>query len=249
MMVNKEFATVLQRKMESYVEEGKEITHKEETFVSSTDLTLLIEQHIEPLLKERLKRVVVFDIDSTLLFHLPLEGINVVAPAKVLYDMAIRYRHLVYIVTARPNTASNRKQTIDELNKLGIRQFRELFMAPSRLNTNSGIAHFKACAREYIAAHERQPILLNVGDRWTDLIPFISEKGVVLFEQEKDTCTDVVFILFSSPKPYDQVVLWNLKVPDEIGLRRASSLQTPFCPMPSFQMNRPMQCPLMDQYR
>jgi hypothetical protein len=110
---------------------------------------------------------VIFDIDDTLVDSKE----KPISSMLKLYRLCISLGFVVNIVTARPESKQNRRETIKMLNDRGISNYEALYMMPANLNpTASIISIYKANARADIA--DRHAILANCGDMWTDHIKY-----------------------------------------------------------------------------
>lgn len=110
---------------------------------------------------------VIFDIDDTL-----VDGKEKpIASMLKLYKLCIALDFTVNIITARPESRNNRKETAQMIHENGIRTYEALYMMPSDWNTTaSDISIYKANARADVAS--RHNILANCGDMWTDHIKY-----------------------------------------------------------------------------
>lgn len=110
---------------------------------------------------------VVFDIDDTL-----VDNKEKPIPSMIkLYKLCISLGFVVNIVTARPESKKNRKETSQMLDDRGISMYEALYMMPANLDTTASIISiYKANARADIA--ERHEILANCGDMWTDHVKY-----------------------------------------------------------------------------
>lgn len=110
---------------------------------------------------------VVFDIDDTL-----VDGKeNNIIPVVKVYRLALALGFLCYIVTARPESPSNRRYTREMLSKNGIANYQELYMMPSKLTpTFQSISLYKFKMRTDIS--KQHEILCNIGDMWTDHLKY-----------------------------------------------------------------------------
>ena len=130
------------------------------------------------------RSAIVLDIDDTVLTFRNGDYNDPVAikPMKSLYDHAIKKGFPVYFVTARSDThvvengkiVQNRDITHRELNDLGYTEYENLFLMPkSAPRDTKGISEYKRKARQQIYKESRiDRIVLNVGDRWHDLLLF-----------------------------------------------------------------------------
>lgn len=111
--------------------------------------------------------LIVFDIDDTL-----IREDN--TPIPEIVNLLHRLRQLnakIFLVTARH--PSIRDMTIAELENIGITSplhYDELLLCPQEYRKHmKSIGDWKKSARQRIANKYRIPILLTVGDQWTDL--------------------------------------------------------------------------------
>ena len=83
----------------------------------------------------------------------------------------------IFLVTARH--PSIRDQTILELQDIGIfpPHYEQLLLCPEKYRTSMKlVGEWKRAARQQIANKYQMPILLTVGDQWTDIISVKSVK-------------------------------------------------------------------------
>ena len=120
------------------------------------------------------RQLVVFDIDDTLLNDHS-------APLKETIQLLKRLRQLnarVFLVTARH--PSTRNETVEELKSIGVypdKDYDELLITPIHARVSmKHVGDWKKAARQSIANKFQMPILLTVGDQWTDIVPVESER-------------------------------------------------------------------------
>jgi len=125
----------------------------------------------------------VFDIDGTLLQLLaPSDAVAVGAqPGKVVAPLPEHFRFLrlaeehgckrVHMVTARPESAHNRATTRRDLGEVGVVPFSLGMMDPSKTRETQLDAktRLRGIARRYDGRRDDTQLLLNVGDRITDI--------------------------------------------------------------------------------
>ena len=107
------------------------------------------------------KPAIVLDIDGTILFQ--NEKLICNTPIRRLVNECLKNKIEIFVITARPESYSNRKLTEEQLSKCGIRTKR-LFMMPA----NSEYGTYKYKCREFIR-NQKYDILLSVGDQWADI--------------------------------------------------------------------------------
>jgi len=104
-------------------------------------------------------QAVVFDIDDTLIssktHQLIIDIFN-------FYQYCIDYGYNVYIITARAGTIKNMNATIQQLQDLGINNYKRLYF---RKPQDMRIAHSKKMARKHIPHN----IILSIGDQPYDI--------------------------------------------------------------------------------
>jgi len=126
--------------------------------------------------------VVVFDIDGTMVREDRPEATPIIAMRNI-YKAALRHGCALYIVTARPNmrraattvmgaSVSNLELTRRELAKAGYdaSQFRQIHMLPSNASSDENYSRYKAERRSDSALDAGEPLVLNVGDQFADLM-------------------------------------------------------------------------------
>lgn len=113
-------------------------------------------------------RAVVFDIDDTLIHALSADPSS---PLRLFWRTCGLLGLHRYIVTARPEVAldegcTNRGATVEELATHGLGDFVGLYLMPK---DEASPAVYKARARQAIVAATGAPLLLNIGDQWSDM--------------------------------------------------------------------------------
>lgn len=111
--------------------------------------------------------LIVFDIDDTLLSEDDEPLHEVIALLKRLRGLHCR----IFLVTARHTSA--RAFTIQQLNRIGVRadMYDKLFLAPEHYRKSMrDVGVWKKMVRQSLANEFGEPILLTVGDQWTDLL-------------------------------------------------------------------------------
>ncbi len=147
---------------------------------------------------------VVFDIDQTLLVMdrevQKCSFAKHVDAGKKLYDKATAKNFAVHLVTARPYTESNHEWTKKQLKCLGYDNYKSLHMVG-----RNDPAQDKRKARQLIIQNTKdRPILLNVGDQWSDHVehyPLDAAGG-----------KDRFFLFCGDP---GEGVMWYLKMPEK----------------------------------
>jgi len=116
---------------------------------------------------ETLERpLIVFDIDETLVLEGSKPLPEVIALLKRLRALNCR----IFLVTARHPSA--RDYTVKELASVGITSeyYDELALCPAKYRVSMNyVGDWKKSQRQAIANKHAMPILLTVGDQWTDL--------------------------------------------------------------------------------
>lgn len=170
---------------------------------------------------------VVFDIDETMLRNRMAKNDHQltdlgsrtikIKPALDLYKLCLENNVDVYFVTARPDAPSydpktgkeisNRDFTIQELCKIGVNRYKQLFMMSERERNQ---AKFKYYARKNIVQKYGKHIILNVGDKWTDLTyPRTRETKEKVTELIRDTRKDRCYAV-----KLDDFAMMSLKLPN-----------------------------------
>lgn len=110
--------------------------------------------------------LIVFDIDETLVLDDSKPLPEVIALLKRLRALNCR----IFLVTARHPSA--RDFTIKELADVGVTSdfYDELALCPQRFRVSMNlVGDWKKSQRQAIANRYKMPVLLTVGDQWTDL--------------------------------------------------------------------------------
>ena len=115
-------------------------------------------------------RPVVFDIDDTIIDSMSSNR----NPPLCLYWRACGLLGLSrYIVTARPDVmledgSSNRVATEQQLAEHGLTEYEALYLMPADQSPDMQAA-YKQDARRAIVEATGSPILVNIGDQWSDM--------------------------------------------------------------------------------
>jgi len=118
---------------------------------------------------------VILDIDNTVIMTPSRRrALGVTSPKLALgtavYAEALRLGFQVYFVTARGHTEQVRQFTESELQHYGFGQHEGLFLMPDVTRpTVESIGIYKTAIRTMLHQHAA-PIVLTVGDQWTDLL-------------------------------------------------------------------------------
>ena len=114
--------------------------------------------------KNRYKKVAVsFDIDDTLIYS---NDNTIVKPIYNLYKLCIQKGVAVFLITARLHTSFVYEHTVNQLKKLGITGYKDLYLMPLSYNFNS-IA-YKENTRKKIT-EQGYTIILSIGDQVCDI--------------------------------------------------------------------------------
>ncbi len=127
---------------------------------------------------------VVFDIDDTLVDR----NERPIPPLMQLYHWCAENHIRCFVVTARPESTTNRMATSSMLAEHGIVP-KHLYMMPatSGLPSPEQVSRYKRQCREEIA--QRYKILGNFGDMWWDVIRLPVERAhSVLHERDEREC-------------------------------------------------------------
>jgi predicted secreted acid phosphatase len=110
--------------------------------------------------------LVVFDIDETLVLENSEPLPEVIQLLKRLRSLDCR----IFLVTARHPSA--RDYTVKELTSVGLTPdlYDDLALCPAKFRTSMNfVGDWKKSQRQAIANRFHMPVLLTVGDQWTDL--------------------------------------------------------------------------------
>lgn len=105
---------------------------------------------------------IVFDIDDTLLYS---HNKNPIKSIIMLYNYSKMKGITPYIITYRQKTPDNVKYTIDELNKIGVSGYNQLYLAPQGIDPWT----YKINVRKYITENNHMNIIMSVGDSDWDI--------------------------------------------------------------------------------
>lgn len=102
----------------------------------------------------------------------PKENIGwMMKPTRKLFDACLEMGYSVFFITARPDFPENVKWTRYELSHHGFDGYTELFMIPSTTEKTDTLgSEYKRRARSMIETRHGKSIVLNIGDRWSDLL-------------------------------------------------------------------------------
>ena len=142
---------------------------------------------------------VVFDIDDTLVDGNE-ERIHPVARA---YRLCQEYGFRCCIVTARPESVENRRETMQMLNGHGVSNWESFYMMPSSIKVKdvAHISHYKRSCRDDIETRHR--IVANVGDMWHDIVRFPLTGATRII----DTCKDQDCAVLFPPMSHGEVAI------------------------------------------
>lgn len=144
---------------------------------------------------------IVFDIDDTLIFDDQRQTPNV--QIKFLLDVAKAHGCKVHLVTARERSKEVRQWTAQELKRHSI-AYDSLALAPAKHRENmASVSAWKFAER---ARHK--PVLLSVGDQWTDLIKVATDDALEVLDAQHKTSQSPWLLV----KPEDGVTQYGLKL-------------------------------------
>lgn len=149
----------------------------------------------------------VFDIDDTLVSSTDESPIQ---SAVDLFKECGRLGMDPYIVTARPDDKHTKRETKAMLKDLGI-VYEAIFFMPSDLweRANSKIvSEYKYAARKFI----NRPVLLNIGDMWTDHVRFPVRDDAIYSLKKKIGCAPSVF--FKKQSHNSSLTTLHIKLPE-----------------------------------
>jgi hypothetical protein len=118
--------------------------------------------------------LIVFDIDDTLVTEdeaTPAAGAQPLPEVVALLKRLRAVQCRIFLVTARHTSA--RSFTVQQLTSVGVQPslYDELFLAPEQYRKSMrDVGIWKKMVRQSLANKFGEPILLTVGDQWTDLI-------------------------------------------------------------------------------
>jgi hypothetical protein len=155
--------------------------------------------------------LVVFDIDATLLNETD-DGVKPIAAIVDLFMKLQKIGAYLVLVTARLDDQETRIQTEQSLRTIGIKTWKELWLAPASARINmAAVSRWKHSKRAEVAKKMHQPIVLSVGDQWGDLIPLSREKEI----DNLDAAFDVKKSPYQLVLPHDGYTMWGLKLLDK----------------------------------
>ena len=126
----------------------------------------------------------VFDIDDTLIFDKGDDGI----PNHALIDLLVLLVAegvRVILVTARSRSVDNEQWTRDQLKKMGIRDYADLQLAPDKdRKTMAAVSAWKLRMRQAAAQAAGAPVILSIGDAWSDLVQLRNDDDFDVLDDE-----------------------------------------------------------------
>lgn len=144
---------------------------------------------------------IVFDIDDTLIFDDQRQTPNV--QIKFLLDVAKAHGCKIHLVTARERSKDVRQWTAQELKRHSI-TYDTLALAPPKYRgTMASVSAWKFAERSRHA-----PVLLSVGDQWTDLVKVASDDELERLDKQHGTSQKPWLLV----KPDDGVTQYGLKL-------------------------------------
>jgi len=160
---------------------------------------VLLSQHIGTTNSKDLQCV--FDIDDTLIFDDDRATPNI--QVKHLLEVARAYGCKIRLVTAREKSPEVLRWTRQELKRHGI-TYDSLALAPKRSrNSMADVSRWKASERQKYA-----PILLTVGDQWSDIIVLQNDDDIDALDKVLKT-VDSPWLLV---RPHDNIAEYGLKL-------------------------------------
>jgi hypothetical protein len=105
---------------------------------------------------------IIFDIDDTLLYSHNKNPINSII---MLYNYSKMKGITPYIITYRQKTPNNINYTINELNKIGVSGYNQLYLAPPNIDPWT----YKINIRKHITEKNGMNIIMSVGDSDWDI--------------------------------------------------------------------------------
>lgn len=158
------------------------------------------------------KRAAIFDIDETLLkngeYYGKSEDDYAVQPCgKMLFNWCVKNGVTIFLVTARAKSDRARDYAVEQLDKLGYdvkKNVKGLYMTSSEYDEEDDAgASFKAEARKKILK-EGYTVVMNCGDRWTDLVD----------PEDEEQCEELEEDMYIGIKPKDPQILHAIKFPE-----------------------------------
>jgi hypothetical protein len=194
-----------------------------------------LKQKCADIQKRGRKGVVVFDIDGTLVREDRPEA-TPIHSMRSIYRAALRNGCELYIVTARPNMrkasstllhgdVSNLELTKRELDRAGYdsTKFRHIHMLPMKDSSAVNYSKYKLERRRDAEEHAGEPMILNVGDQWSDLMlmpPFRKTMPQVIMKNgTKKSVYDLhprKYYVLAVKEPGTERVVVSVKLPDRI---------------------------------
>ena len=155
----------------------------------------------------RASPIVVFDIDDTLLSE-TTGKVKPIESAIQLFNHLQNTGAYPVLVTARLNDTSMQRLTVSSLQKLGIRDWKELHLAPaSARKSMTAVSKWKHSIRAATAKRMKQPVVLSVGDQWGDLLPLGADEDIDDMDEAFGVREPYQLV-----RPQDGYTLWGLKL-------------------------------------
>lgn len=149
--------------------------------------------------------VIVFDIDATVLRE---DNTAIEETVKLLKRLRSLGAKIIFITARHP---SMRDVTVRELQGIGIntRDYDRLLISPqSSRRSMKTVGDWKASARQAIAAEFRIPVLLTVGDQWTDIVTVRSDRELAQLDEAYGTRNKPYVLVL----PNDGISILGLKL-------------------------------------
>jgi hypothetical protein len=157
--------------------------------------------------ESRTSPIVVFDIDDTLLSEVTGK-VQPIESAIQLFNQLQSAGAYSVLVTARLNDTSMQRMTASSLQKIGIRDWKELHLAPaSARRSMTAVSKWKHSIRAAAARRMKQPVVLSVGDQWGDLLPLGADEDIDDMDEAFGVREPYQLV-----RPQDGYTLWGLKL-------------------------------------
>jgi predicted secreted acid phosphatase len=111
-----------------------------------------------------------FDIDDTIIGDKDDDGVRLPETIE-LFNVLVREGVRVVLITARSRSAENERWTREQLARHGIAGYADLQLAPEKFRrTMADVSKWKLATRQAAARAAGAPVILSVGDAWSDLV-------------------------------------------------------------------------------
>ena len=176
------------------------------------------------------KGAVVFDIDGTIIREDRGDREVVIRAMQKIYKRALKLDMDIFFITARGRyrnveqdtqsgkSLSNYEATERELARNGFDKYKKLYLMPVKERSAENYSRYKFMRRKEIVKKYREPIVLNVGNDWTDMMllpPYRRDEPVFDGTPFTELSDKRYYVL--ALRPHFDFALRSIKLPNRLG--------------------------------